>query len=255
MAVKKKSAMSAVTRLDRASGVPLYLQIDRHIGLRIEAGEWQPGERIPNESDLCETYGVSRITMRQAITRLVQRGMLTREQGRGTFVRDLSLIAGSRGVTSFTSELGALGLKAGAQVLAKHVLSAGEADVATFLHLDDEAKVLKLRRLRTGNGVPMGIQTSILPLQRFPGIEKIDFENRSLYATLEEKYGVVAHEAYETFTVGGALADDARELHVEVGDHVVNVERISLDTVGPFEKARSVMRGDRYQIRIVLRRN
>jgi GntR family transcriptional regulator len=101
----------------------------------------------------------------------------------------------------------------------------------------------------------MGIQTCLLPLDRFPDLDKIDFENRSLYATLEEMYGVVAVEAYETFTVGGAELDDAKTLGVEAASHVVQVERISFDSVGPFEQVKSVMRGDRYQIRLVLRKS
>jgi GntR family transcriptional regulator len=192
--------------------------------------------------------------MRQAVARLVRRGLLAREQGRGTFVRDQSLIAGSRGVTSFSTELDALGVKAGSHVLSARVISAVLAG-ATSLQLDDGARVLQLRRLRTGNGKPMGIQTCLLPLDRFPDLDKIDFENRSLYATLEEMYGVVAVEAYETFTVGGAELDDAKTLGVEAASHVVQVERISFDSVGPFEQVKSVMRGDRYQIRLVLRKS
>lgn len=254
MAVEKNKRKPVVTWLDQTSGVPLYMQIERILGEQIESGKLQPGTQIPNESDLCDSYGVSRITMRQAVARLVQRGLLAREQGRGTFVRDQSLIAGSRGVTSFSAELDALGVKAGSHVLSARVTSAALAG-ATSLRIDDDARVFRLRRLRTGNGAPMGIQTSLLPLDRFPDLDQIDFEDRSLYATLEETYGVVAMEAYETFTVGGAGNDDAQILGVEAESHVVQVERISFDSVGPFEQVKSVMRGDRYQIHLVLRKN
>lgn len=254
MVVTRPEPDRAVPKADPTSGVPLYLQVERSLEQRIAAGEWRPGEQIPNEAKLGALYDVSRVTMRQAVTRLVQRGMLVREQGRGTFVRDLSLIAGSRRVTSFTTELGELGVKAGSHVLVHEVTTAARAQVAEPLNLEDDARVLCLRRLRTADGTPIGLQTCVLALERFPGLEQLDFEDRSLYATLEEVYGVVALEAYETFTVGGAGPDDAGLLRVPEGSYVFNVERASFDSIGPFEHVRSVMRGDRYKVRLVLRR-
>jgi GntR family transcriptional regulator len=254
MAANNKEAAAAVSHVDQASGVPLYLQVERILAHRIESGEWHPGEQIPNETKLCAQYGLSRVTMRQAVARLVSRGLLAREQGRGTFVRDPSLIAGSRRVTSFTAELEELGIKAGGHVLSHEVTTAARAAAVERLRLPDDANVLSLRRVRTGNGAPIGLQTCVLPLDRFPGLENLDFEGRSLYATLEEIYGVVAVEAFETFTVGGAEAVDAETLQVPCGSYVFNVERLSFDSTGPFEYVRSVMRGDRYQIRLVLRR-
>jgi GntR family transcriptional regulator len=240
--------------LDQTSGVPLYLQVERSLGQRIDSGEWHQGEQIPTEDQLCAIYGVSRVTMREAVARLVQRGLLAREQGRGTFVRDPSLIAGTRGVTSFTTELAELGIEAGARVVHHEVTTAARAHVAEQLQLEEHAPVLLLQRLRTGNGAPIGIQTSHLPLDRFSGLEELDFEDRSLYATLEEIYGVVPTEAFETFTVGGAEGLAAKELRLDKGSHVFIVERLSFDSVGAFEYTTSVMRGNRYRIRLVLRR-
>ena len=67
MAAKNKDAAAAVSHVDQASGVPLYLQVERILAHRIESGEWHPGEQIPNETKLCAQYGLSRVTMRQAV--------------------------------------------------------------------------------------------------------------------------------------------------------------------------------------------
>lgn len=245
--------MAIVRALDPTSGVPLYLQVERSLQQRIDAEEWLPGGRLPTEDELGRTYGVSRVTVRQALARLVDRGVLVKEQGRGTFVRDTSLTAGARGVTSFTAELADLGHTSGARVLEQAVTTAGEAGLPEEMRLADDAPVLRLRRLRTDGARPVGVQTAYLPLDRFPGLDATDFTDRSLYQTLREQYGLVPREAVETFTVGGVLDEDAATLGVSPGAHAFYVERLTFDPHGPFEYVRSVMRGDRYQVRLALR--
>ncbi len=238
--------------VDPLHGVPLYLQVEQHLRQRVQSGEWQPGQKIPTEEQMCAAYGVSRVTMRQALARLVDRGLLVRERGRGTFVRDAALTAAARGVTSFTTELAALGLEAGARVLAVEVVP---ADAATLdaLGLDHGAEVVRVHRVRTGNGRPIGIQTSLLPVQRFPNLEHQNLRDRSLYQLLRTHYGVVPVEAVETFTVGGIDTREARLLEVPPQTCAFFVERVTLDARGPFERVTSVMRGDRYRIRLALR--
>jgi GntR family transcriptional regulator len=239
--------------LDPTSGVPLYLQVERSLQRRIDAAEWLPGAQLPTEDELGKAYGVSRVTVRQALARLVDRGALVREQGRGTFVRDTSLTAGARGVTSFTAELADLGHTSGARVLEQTVIGAAEAALPEEMRVPDDATVLRLRRLRTDGERPVGVQTALLPTARFPGIADLDFTDRSLYQTLREVYGLVPREAVETFTVGGVLDEDAATLGVAPGAHAFYVERLTFDTHGPFEYVRSVMRGDRYRVRLALR--
>jgi GntR family transcriptional regulator len=253
MAVTTTRRTAVHATLDPDSGAPLYLQVERNLQRRMDSAEWRPGEQIPTEAELCSAYDVSRMTIRQALARLVERGLLVRERGRGTFVRDASLTAGARGVTSFTAELAELGLAAGSRVLERSVVTVGEEQVADALGVAADAPLLRLRRLRTGGGLPIGVQTSLLPLDRFPGLDTFDLEDRSLYGVLRETYGLMPLEAIETFTVVGVEAVDAEILEVAVGAHAFHVERLTLDGRGPFEHARSVMRADRYRVRLVLR--
>lgn len=238
--------------LDESSGVPLYRQVETDLDRRIKAGEWLPGAQIPSEPLLCAQYSVSRVTMREAVARLVQQGLLRKEQGRGTFVREPQLVAEARRLTSLSEELGVLGLQAGASVLGSRITTVGDTETAGELRLPDTAEVFELRRLRTASGSPMGIQTAILPLGRFPGIQAVDLEDHSLYAVLRERYGVVAKQAFETFTVAMATSEERRLLELPRGVPVFHVKRVSYDTEGPFEFATSVMRGDRYQVRLHL---
>jgi GntR family transcriptional regulator len=232
--------------------VPLYRQVEMDLNRRIKAGEWPPGAKIPSEPVLCAQYSVSRVTMREAVTRLVQHGLLRKEQGRGTFVREPQLVAEARRLTSLSEELGVLGLQSGASVLSSRITTAGETETSGQLRLLDTAGVFELRRLRTASGAPLGIQTAILPLNRFPGIESVDLEDHSLYAILRERYGVVAQQAFETFTVGMATSEERGLLELPRGIPVFHVKRLSYDAEGPFEFVTSVMRGDRYQVRLHL---
>ncbi|MBB4704039.1 GntR family transcriptional regulator [Sphaerisporangium siamense] len=242
-----------VPPLDPSSGVPLYMQVERSLRRRIDAGEWRAGEKLPTEGELGKVYGVSRVTVRQALARLVDRGALVREQGRGTFVRDTSLTAGARGVTSFSAELRGLGHTSGARVLEQVVVTAAESDLPPEMGVEPRDPLLRLRRLRTDGSRPVGVQTALLPIGRFPGLADVDFTDRSLYETLRENFGVIPREAIETFTVGGVLGEDAPTLGVAPGAHAFYVERLTFDAAGPFEYVRSVMRGDRYRVRLALR--
>lgn len=238
--------------VDPNAPTPLYHQVEVALREHIGSGAWAPGTQIPTEDELCEQFRVSRITIRHALRNLVAQGLLERGRGRGTFVRDTTLTAGARGLTSFTAEMQALGLTAGGHTLSAGVLAAPE-DVAAALELPAGSHVVMIRRLRTGDGTPVGVQTAYLPAARFPGLEERRLNDQSLYAVLRDHYGVTPAEAIETFRISYVPESDAALLHVEPGSCAFAVERLTSDAHQPFELVRSLMRGDRYRVRLVLR--
>lgn len=239
--------------VSRSSPLPLYHQVEVDMRQRIESGEWQRGEQIPTEAELCTIYGASRITIREAVRRLTEEGLLVRRRGSGTFVREARITAGARGLTSFTEEMAARGLRGESRILSVDV-RACSPPVSDRLGLVPGAEVITIRRLRVVDGSPMGIQRACLPAERFPGLDKIDLGAGSLYAVLADLYGVVPAEAEETFEVAPVRAADARLLQVGAGSCAFRVERVTFDDRGAFEYVMSIMRGDRYQVRIGLRR-
>ena len=232
--------------------MPLYMRIENQVRRRIESGEWAHGGAIPTESALCAAYGASRITVRHALQRLVERGLLVREQGKGTYVRRSGITASTRSVRSFTSELQELDMAPSSRLLSMALVEA-PANVSVALDLASSAEVVRIHRLRLGDDEPIGVQTAFLVSERFPGLADLHIEGRSLYELLATNYGLAPVEARETFSVGRATPKDAEWLKVASGSPVFLVERTTYDLRMPFEYVASVMRGDRYRVTVAIR--
>ncbi|MEP7240525.1 MAG: GntR family transcriptional regulator [Devosia sp.] len=217
----------------------------------IEAGQWGAGSQIPNEDRLGEMLGISRITLRHALRNLEDAGLLRRAHGRGTFVRSATVIAGVRGLTSFTDEMRTLSLAASTVLLAADRI-ASTADVADALEIAPGETVVRLKRLRLGNGLPIGIQTSHLPEARVPLLFEESASVQSLYNWLKQRCDIVPIKAKEVYRVGRVAAADAAAIQLPVDTPAFEVERIAFDAAGPFEYTLSTMRADRYEIRSVL---
>lgn len=238
-------------RVDTSSPVPYYVQICESMRARIRSGEWPWGSQIPTEAELCDAYEVSRITVRQALALLVRDGLLVRGRGKGTFVREPNLTAAPRTVSSFSTELRELGMKPGAHILASTTITA-DPEIAAEMELDIGAPLISIRRLRTADDRPIGIQDTLLDAARFEGLTKVLGESASLYEVLKDYYGVVATSAVEVFKATGIGRADAKLLECRVGQPAFEVTRLTADDHGIFERTSSVLHGERYQIRIAL---
>ena len=243
--------IAAPTKPDRSRPEPLWNQAELAMRELIERGDWGAGSQIPNEDKLGEMLGISRITVRHALRNLEDAGFLRREHGRGTFVRSATLVAGARGLTSFTDEMRMMALTAGTRLLAAERIAANAA-MAEALEIALGDPVVQLRRLRLGNDMPIGIQTTHLPETRVPGLFADADNVKSLYAWLKQHCGITPTKAKEIYRVGSVAAEDAELIQQPPGTPAFEVERIAYDSRGPFEYALSTMRADRYEIRSTL---
>ncbi len=242
---------NGLQRPDRRRPEPLWHQAEMALRELIERGEWVSGSQIPNEDRLCDMLGISRITVRHALRNLEEAGLLRREHGRGTFVRSATVVAGVRGLTSFTDEMKTLALAPSSRLLEAHRLPADE-EMADALEIALGDPVIQLKRLRLGNGMPIGIQTSHLPESRVPGLYEEAREVQSLYVWLRERCDITPVKAKEVYRVGRVGEADADVIQLAAGTPAFEVERIAYDSRGPFEYALSTMRADRYEIRSTL---
>lgn len=173
----------------RKPRTPLHERLYRDLRQRIDSDEWAPGHQLPTELSLAEEFQVSRGTIRQAISRLADDGLVERTAGRGTFVALGRLMYPVDDLMGFTEQISASG----------HVPSSRLVEVATLTTSDLDRdhdfgpgvdRVLSLERVRHADGEPVALEHLLLPLPRFAGLAEVDLESASVYETLEDLFGV-----------------------------------------------------------------
>lgn len=236
-----------------ARGAPLYRQIQSDLRERVAGGELEPGAQVETEQELMARYGVSRATVRQALSGLVAEGLLEIRRGRGTFVHGAALEHRLGGFYTFSREIERHGRRPGTRVRGIGLEPAGD-EVAEGLGLASGTPVVALSRVRLADEQPIVSETSYLPAARFSGLERVDFTDSSLYETLTSAYGVRPVRARETFVPVLLGPDDAEVLGGDAGDPVLSVERTTYDADGVIiEFCRSILRADRYRYSVELR--
>jgi GntR family transcriptional regulator len=238
--------MSIAGPLDKNLPVPLYHQLGGILKADIESGKWRSGDQLPTESNLAEQFGISKITVRQALEELVELGYIRREQGRGTFVAPRKFAEGPRGLTSFTDEMKRHELVASSRVLSQSIAEA-DAKVADALGVPVKSEIFVLRRVRLASGEAVTVQTAHLPAAFVPGL-KVD-DGASLYDILQRRFHLHPARAREVYFAAAADKQAAKLLGIPAGSPVFTVERVTfLPNEKPFEFVQSVVRGDRYSI-------
>ena len=143
--------------LDRDSTSPLYLQLYTVLKNDLENGVYKKGERIPTEAELSQKYGVSRITLRNALDKLVRDNYLVRYRGRGTFVKSEKYTRSIAENLGFTEMCHRLGCTAGAKTIKSVIENATKEDIEE-LQLAEGANVFVLERIRYMNNVPVALE-------------------------------------------------------------------------------------------------
>jgi GntR family transcriptional regulator len=231
----------------KSGPLPRYYQLKEIIRERIRSGEWSPGSLIPSERELCERYGISRMTARQSITELVNEGLLYREQGKGTYVGRPKIAQQLLRLTGFTEDMRAREQRPGAKVLTAEMWPADEA-TAERLRIKVGQPVYRLRRLRLADSEPLAVETSCIS---FMGCERLlekDLERDSLYGLLEIVYDMPPMEAEQELEADLARDEEAGLLEVEVGSPILRTRRVTATRRNqPIEYATSIYRGDKYR--------
>ena len=236
------------TPLDRRSGIPLYHQIQRRLLDQIQSGELKPGEPLPSIQQIATRMGVSQMTVRQAVGALCELGVIYSRQGKGTFISGIKLERDFRQVLSFSEETQARGATPSSKVLSFRV-QAPIQEVKEALGLSDGERVFNLHRVRYGDSIPMGIESSCLPVQLCPGLIETFDATTSLYDELAHQYGIQLMVTDEVVEVGKASAEDARLLQIAPQSPIFLFTRVSyLENGTPVEHVKSVYRGDKYKI-------
>ncbi len=238
--------MTARYRLE-AGPIPLHHQVYTDLRGALDDGEWKPGDRLPPERELAARYGCSLITVRRALGELAREGRLDRGRGRGTFVTVPPILHDISAPLSFTDEMRRRGLDPFTQVVASRVEPAS-GPAAAALELPVGAPIAYLERIRGASGVPMLLEQSHLPAERFPGLLDRDFARLSLFGVLMSDYGVTFTRVRETIEPVPLPPREARLLGQDPRKPGLRLEGITYGADVPVEFARTFVAGGRSRI-------
>lgn len=242
---------------DRAAEVPLYRRIEEDLLTQITAGDLQPGEMIPTERELCEHYGVSRITVRRAISELETRGYVRRHQGKGTFVSRSRIQREMGRLLSFSEEMEAQGHVPSSKLLSlQHRLP--DKSIASVLQLREGETIWIVERLRLADDEVISLTISYLYLPQEVYLTPMELNGQSSLWSLLASKGVRITEGNTTVRATVADSHYAELLGVEEGEPLLVREGVNYVMEGqplPIEAFEIVSRADRYQYSLHLIRH
>jgi GntR family transcriptional regulator len=238
------------TQIERQSALPLYAQVKQSLQREIEA-DMKAGDALPTEGELEKRFGVSRITVRRALDELVSEGVIVRQQGRGTFVREPHIAQELPRLVSWSAQMRALGYEPGS-IQTDIELMEPSAELAQLLEMPPGERLMLVRRLRTANGEPVCIMSNYLPEKLVPNFGSHGLLGDSLYATLAAS-GIVPVSAEDRIEARAASEWEAHLLQVPAWSPLLQVTRLTFDAAHrPLYVSVVANRGDRYTYTIHL---
>lgn len=231
---------------------PLYQRVADRIANRIYDGHWRPGEPIPNEFALAEEFSVSQGTIRKAMSVVEEKGLVDRQQGRGTFVRKLSE---ERSYFHFFRLAHPQGERVTPEPDKESVStrSATEFERKT-LNLNANDKVIAIERLRCVNGLRATCEHIVVSLSSFPGLTSLAEDlPLALYPYYHQQYGIFVLRADEYISAIAADDQTAADLNIDVGSPTLQVNRTAFDMKDRAVEIRtSLFRADLFQYNVNL---
>ncbi len=226
--------------IDRTSPVPLWAQVLQDLQRRLDAGEF--AARFPTDGELMEQYHLSRHTVRDAVRRLGETGVLQRERGRGTFVRTVPLEQHLGALYSLFKTIEGQGREQRSEV--RSLEERHNAEAASTLGLSPDAPLVYLERVRFADDVAVAVDCSWLPADIGRPLLDADFTHTALYAELASRSGVAPTEGWERIRPQLASPEQRRLLGIRARQPVFSIERLAGTRGHMFEWRHAVVRGD-----------
>ncbi|HEX9016909.1 MAG TPA: GntR family transcriptional regulator [Chloroflexota bacterium] len=240
--------------LDRSSPLPLHFQLRTALLQEIESRALNPGDAVPTEVELMNRFGVSRITVRQAVSGLINDGILYRQHGIGTFVRRSRIQQELATLTGFSEEMITRGLTPSTRLISAEIV-VPDQEVASRLQIGPGGDVLRMVRVRLADGEPTAIDISQCPGNLGRRLLHENLE-RPLYELMERALGIELDWAEQA--IEATLADDfmSRHLGIKRNLPILMMERVAYSVSGePVEHSKTCYRADRYSYRVRLNRH
>ncbi len=215
------------TALDREAPESLHLQISDAIRATIAAGDWPPHHRLKTEPELASDLGVSRGTLRRALTTLIEQGLLKQVRGKGTFVTDTLIEpAAAQKLSTLSEDFASQGIVLSTTVISVEVVSPPPA-IATLLGIAAGDPVTRLVRVRSTDDALIALVHNYVRLDAAPGLVDVDFSSSTLFGVLEGQFELRIATARRSFSAIAADPDVAAALGVEQGTPVQYLEQLT----------------------------
>jgi len=226
--------------------VPLYIQLKETLRTEITANRLKAGDKIPTEVELSDKYNISRVTVRKAITELVEEGYLVKKQGKGTFVQTQKIDRKILHLKSFTASCEAHGLKVTSKVIKKEIIDA-DTNQKERLMLEADDQLIHIQRVRFADDLPLMLENNFYSFKRYKFLLEENLDG-SLYELLQEKYNINLNNAGETsLEIARASEKEAPLLDVTVGEPLFYLETVVSDGDIPVYLGKQYIIGERYK--------
>lgn len=240
-----------VSEVDKTNKIPLYLQMMNKLIKQIEEKVYEEHEKLPSEREFCELYGLSRITVRQALQELTLEGYIYKEHGKGTFVAPKSYNQKLVKLYSFTEEMKKLGKTPRTKVMSFQKMIVDER-LATKMKLQPRAEVYQIVRLRMADDEVLLYETSYVPQAIFPHLTETDLIERPMYDIFYEDYQVGVTKAIERFSATNVRDTEADFLEMHPSQPAMLIKRYAYNDETLIEYTISVARGDKFDYTVEL---
>lgn len=234
--------------MDRASPVPFWAQVLGDLTARLDAGEFD--QRFPTDQELVAAYGVSRQTVREAVRRLADEGLLARERGRGTRVRRVEFEHTAGTLEGLFHQVEAQGVTQTSVVRIREVTT--DAAVARRLKLPVRARLVHIERLRLADGEALALDRSWLPARVARALLEAEFTHAGLYDELARLCDVRIDGGVERVRPVIPTPAERRALGIKSDVAAFAIERLVCSEGAPVEWRHSLVRGDRYSFVVEL---
>ena len=226
---------------------PLYVQLMEELETSIRNGVYKPGDKIMTEAEMAREYEVSLITVRKAVGSLMEKGLVVRKQGKGTFVTKPKYSRNMKKLQSFTEMCEQMGVKPGARVLENRLIAA-DKKVADRLGIEPGSNVVYISRLRLADGEPVQVEKSYFPL-KYAFLLEEDLNDGSMFECLKEKAGAKVASSEKMIELCRATAEEAALMDVKKGDYLLFVKSTAYDENGePMYAGIQLINGDRFSL-------
>lgn len=233
--------------LDGKAAIPLYVQLMDQLQEQIVSGTYQPGERLQTENEMAKTYGVSIITVRSAVSALIEKGLVERKQGKGTFVTKPKYTRDIKKLQSFSEMCKSMGLKPGGKML-ENKLVVLEPGTAEKFGQEAGSQGIYISRIRYADGEPVAVESNYFPIG-FAFLLNESFDDNSLFACIKERAQISIARSEKRIEICHATAREATHLGISKGAPLLYIRSIAYTSGNqPVYEGKQLINGERFSL-------